>query len=496
MPMKIMHDTATLMTLGELNKNTRRLGKDLQKVSSGMKLNSAGDGAAEYAISERMRVQIRGLEQAKANTQSGGSLLRIAEGGIQDIIDNMKTMKELALRSANGIYTDADRATMQKEWDAHTSEIDDVAATTSFNGKLLLDGSYGQYIGGEVPLTKPLDDMGTLANGDVTISVNGIYTIPAGYSGTITVTSHNVELKQQGTSEVTAKLVCAEEHTALWLDGLNLNNTDGKSLVSFTGTNNVLQLMGDNHFRRSLYSNYSGIDTGLGLTIADGDGSGSLTADFWGGGSAIGSNKSKGYLDIDSGTLIVSGAGWGDNLGSVEKLTIYGGTIRTGVGSASEHAGIGTVSGGTVTINGGTVISRGFTGIGGNGNVVINAGDVEAYGEFGAAIGSNENKADSGGGNITINGGTVFAQEDPVSSLDYGGAGIGSGAGNSCGDITFNGGKIRATATDYTHGAEDIGKGSNGATTGTITYHAGIVNGVDYGPYTENAPVAPELMMS
>ena len=103
MPMKIMHDTATLMTLGELNKNTRRLGKDLQKVSSGMKLNSAGDGAAEYAISERMRVQIRGLEQATDNTKNASALLRVAEGGMQNIVDNLKSLKELALRSANGI---------------------------------------------------------------------------------------------------------------------------------------------------------------------------------------------------------------------------------------------------------------------------------------------------------------------------------------------------------------------------------------------------------
>jgi len=495
MPMQIMNQTITLLALNEWNKNTNKLAKSIQKASSGLKINTAGDGASEYAISERMQAQLRGLEQAKANTQSGSSLLRIAEGGVQNIIDAIQTMKELALRSANGIYTDQERAIMQKEWEAHTNTIEEIAAATNFNGQRLLDGTYGQYIEGEVALTKPLDDMGMIANGDVTISVNGIYTIPTGYSGTITVTSHNVELKQQGAGEVAAKIVCAEEHTALWINTLNIKNTDGKSLLTFTGKANSLQLMGNNTMRRSLLSSHCGIDTGTGLTICDGSGDGTLTTDFWGGASAIGSNQKKGYLDIDSGTVTVGGAGQGDNLGSVEALTIYGGTVRTGVGSASEHAGIGTVSGGTLTINGGTVISRGDTGIGGNGNVVINAGTIEAFGSFGAAIGSNLNQADSGGGNITINGGNVLAVEDTIGSSDYGGAGIGSGAGNSCGNITFRGGTVIATASDTGHGAENVGKGSNGGTTGVITYQAGTVNGVDYGPYTEHAPTAPTLTM-
>lgn len=507
MAMVVMNNSAAIMTLNELNKNTKKLSKSLQQAASGMQLNNAGDGAAEYAISERMRVQIRGLSQAKDNSETGSSLLRVAEGGIQNIIDNMKTMKELALRSANDIYTDADREAMQKEWNAHVEEIDDVAATTNYNGKVLLDGTYRRNIGGITVLTEPLTDRGILANGDVTIAQTGIYTIPDGYSGTITVTSNNVELKQQGTSAVAAKIVCSNEHTALWLNAVNMNNTDGSTMISFTGSNNSLHLMGSNTLTRSLDLRRVGIDIGTGLTICDDGNAGSLTANFWGGSSSvsacvIGSSTKTGYLDIDSGTLNIGSSGSSDNIGDVENLTIYGGTVNTGVGAGSACAGIGTVKGGTLTINGGTVNAFGFTGIGGLGNVIINAGTVTAHGIYGAAIGSNDgvNSNISGGGDITINGGTVVAIEKAIDNdVYYGGAGIGSGAGNYCGNITFNGGIVTAQATDTLHGAADIGKGADSenrtSTTGVIAYHAGIINGIDYGPYTEKVFKAPELTL-
>ena len=90
--MTIMNDASVSMTLGELNKNISSLGKQLKKVSSGQRLNSAGDAASEFSISEKMRVRIRALDQDERNVQNGASLLRVAEGAVQQQIEIMKTI--------------------------------------------------------------------------------------------------------------------------------------------------------------------------------------------------------------------------------------------------------------------------------------------------------------------------------------------------------------------------------------------------------------------
>ena len=115
MAMSILNNSATAMALGETNKNTNKLGKALKKVSFGMKINSAGDSAAEYSISEKMRVQIRSLTQDEQNVKNGKALLRIAEGGIQNIIDELRSMKEMGINAANRHKSDSDRAIVQKE---------------------------------------------------------------------------------------------------------------------------------------------------------------------------------------------------------------------------------------------------------------------------------------------------------------------------------------------------------------------------------------------
>lgn len=131
---------SAVKTLGTLNKNASALAKSLQKVSSGMKINSAADDASGYAISERMRVMVRSLDQADANTQNGVSLMKVAEGAVSSTVDILRTMKEKAINAANDSNTDADRATIQKEIDQSIDQIDDNANVT-YNGKTLVDGS-------------------------------------------------------------------------------------------------------------------------------------------------------------------------------------------------------------------------------------------------------------------------------------------------------------------------------------------------------------------
>ena len=131
---------SAIQTLNTLNKNSSALSKSLQKVSSGMKINSAADDASGYAISERMRVQIRSLDQANANTQSGNSMMKVAEGAVSSTVDILKTLKEKVINAANDTNTDSDRQTIQKELDQSIDQIDDNALVT-FNGKYLVDGS-------------------------------------------------------------------------------------------------------------------------------------------------------------------------------------------------------------------------------------------------------------------------------------------------------------------------------------------------------------------
>ena len=143
MAMVVKNNMSALSTLNTLNKNTNALSKSLQKVSSGMKINNAADDASGYAISERMRVQIRSLDQANSNAQNGSSMMKVAEGAVSSTVEILKTLKEKAVNAANDTNTDADRATIQKELDQSIDQINDNANVT-FNGQYLVDGSHNK----------------------------------------------------------------------------------------------------------------------------------------------------------------------------------------------------------------------------------------------------------------------------------------------------------------------------------------------------------------
>ena len=140
MGMVVKNNMSAVRTLNTLNQNSSALQKSLTKVSSGMKINSAQDDAAGYAISERMRVRIRSLDQANQNSQNDSSLMKTAEGAVSNTIELLKALKEKAINSANDSNTDEDRKTIQKEVDQFIDQIDDNALVT-FNGKYLVDGT-------------------------------------------------------------------------------------------------------------------------------------------------------------------------------------------------------------------------------------------------------------------------------------------------------------------------------------------------------------------
>lgn len=140
--MRINNNIMALNTHRQLSINNTNTQKSLEKLSSGYRINRAGDDAAGLAISEKMRAQIRGLNMASKNAQDGISLIQTAEGALTEVHSILQRMRELAVQSANDTMTDDDRKELQKELNQLVDEIDRIAEQTEFNTKTLLDGTF------------------------------------------------------------------------------------------------------------------------------------------------------------------------------------------------------------------------------------------------------------------------------------------------------------------------------------------------------------------
>ncbi len=146
--MRIQHNISALNSHRQLGNNNTAIGKNLEKLSSGYRVNRAGDDAAGLAISEKMRAQIKGLETAQKNAQDGISLVQTAEGALTEVHSMLNRMVELATQSANGTYDDkVDRNNLQKEVESLIGEIDRISQATNFNGINLLDGNLEKLSG-------------------------------------------------------------------------------------------------------------------------------------------------------------------------------------------------------------------------------------------------------------------------------------------------------------------------------------------------------------
>ncbi len=168
--MRIQHNIAALNSYRNLTGNNNAVSKNLEKLSSGYRINRAGDDAAGLAISEKMRAQITGLNTAQKNAQDGVSLVQTAEGALTEVHSMLNRMVELADQSANGTYDNpVDRANLQKEIASLKDEIDRIADSTNFNGINLLDGSLSTTkldlaagtLGGQTTTVKEIPATGT-----------------------------------------------------------------------------------------------------------------------------------------------------------------------------------------------------------------------------------------------------------------------------------------------------------------------------------------------
>lgn len=176
--MRINHNIASLNTYRQLSANNVLSGKSLEKLSSGLRINRAGDDAAGLAISEKMRGQIRGLEQATRNAQDGISLIQTAEGALNETHSILQRMRELAVQAANDTATAADRAEIQKEVDQLAKEITRISNTTEFNTKNLLAGGFNSTF-----------HIGANADQNLSVTISAMDAKTLGVAGSLVTTS-------------------------------------------------------------------------------------------------------------------------------------------------------------------------------------------------------------------------------------------------------------------------------------------------------------------
>ncbi|MDN5388946.1 MULTISPECIES: flagellin Hag [Bacillus] len=183
--MRINHNIAALNTLNRLSSNNNASQKNMEKLSSGLRINRAGDDASGLAISEKMRGQIRGLEMASKNSQDGISLIQTAEGALTETHAILQRMRELTVQAGNtGTQQTEDLAAIKEEMDALITEIDGISSRTEFNGKKLLDGSYAS---GTADLTFQI---GANAGQQLTVNIDSMASAQLGT--TVTVSALNV----------------------------------------------------------------------------------------------------------------------------------------------------------------------------------------------------------------------------------------------------------------------------------------------------------------
>ena len=254
--MRIQHNIMAMNAYRNYNNNTSALSKNLEKLSSGYKINRAGDDAAGLAISEKMRAQITGLQAATKNVKDGVSLVKTAEGAMQEIHDMLNRMDYLANQSANGTYdNEVDRANLQKEVDSLRSEIDRIADSANFNGIKLLDGSLED--GADLTLRGNIDipNVGTVQGTSTVVHKEA----GAGVKKTsFVVNLHNVtfDAKNQndtlklevGDATITAKATATQKYTGADLAGLfKADDTSGTAgEVSIGGQTFVMTVDGTN----------------------------------------------------------------------------------------------------------------------------------------------------------------------------------------------------------------------------------------------------------
>lgn len=225
--MIINHNIAALNTYNRLASNNTQTSKSLEKLSSGLRINRAGDDAAGLAISEKMRGQIRGLDQASRNSQDGISLIQTAEGALTETHSILQRMRELAVQASTDSNTDNDRTELQKEVNQLVKEIDRISNTTEFNSQKLLDGSKSNVVkkahSAEVLASNTNEYKVTGAS---TIAADKTYLVKVG-NETSTAGTFNYTITDSAGNTITAATVASSATSLTIATGVTLSFSSG-----------------------------------------------------------------------------------------------------------------------------------------------------------------------------------------------------------------------------------------------------------------------------
>lgn len=266
MSLVINTNVASLNTQRQLMSSGNALDKATERLSSGNRINSAKDDAAGMAISNRMTSQVRGLDQAIRNANDGISLIQTAEGALQETTNILQRMRELSIQSANGIYSDTDRKTLQAEVKQLQTELTRISESTTFNGQKLLDGSMG---------TKQLQ-VGSEANQTVGVSIGSFSANSlGGSSGDLVGASTTLNALQDGTTGLTAGALVINDKANTAITSGNAG-TVNKLLDVLNADFNSVGVSVSTVSESKATSAGSGVlvagTNGLKITLTDGDG--------------------------------------------------------------------------------------------------------------------------------------------------------------------------------------------------------------------------------
>lgn len=215
--MKINHNIAAQLANVNLKKDETRVSKSLEKLSSGYKITKAADDSAGLAISNKMRTQIRALDQASRNSEDGQSIVQTADGALNEVMSILHRIRELGVQNANDTYTLEDRSASQNEIDQLLDEIDRISSTTEFNGKSLLDGSSARTVTSNVDGVVAMKASMEVPKGTYHFSITEAatkaqvddfpYTIPSSGTSQLLINGTSVELSSSDSEESAEKKI-------------------------------------------------------------------------------------------------------------------------------------------------------------------------------------------------------------------------------------------------------------------------------------------------
>lgn len=450
--MRIANNISAFNAFNALNSTNQSLSKVINTLSTGLRINSAADDAAGFAISEKLRSQIGGLDVALRNSQDGISLLQTAEGALEQTNSMLQRMRDLSVQASNDSLTSTDRQYIQLEIDQLRDEIDRIAGTTQFNKKRILDGSSGALWASSDPGVKVrvngglthTDNFGqkvstegnyrieiTASPGEAQVQKNNIYNLATYKFETRTEIEYETvtETVTEEITEISTEIIYEDKTIpySIYINegfdslkassGSGWNFHDGVLTITSGGKYNIIGTGNPTTNRIVVASGVNATVFLENVNIDVGDMEETCAVDFAGASVDL---YLKGTNDLCSGTGYA-----GINVPGLPVNSEL--TISSMLGDGSSYGTLTSKGGLHAAGIGGRGFSTNYSDEGGRaGSIIINGGTIYAVGgDLGSAgIGGGNTNGPDGGGKITINGGLITAYGGGGSA---GGAGIGSG---------------------------------------------------------------------